>query len=161
MFLTVRYVSLARCVSLSTLIIFLLQNPYYGWRVILYWPDIFWRNRHIRSRDGHLGRRELGDVFQGEWLRIEGSAGLLWQWFCDHMCVWPLVCADLAVWWLAGDYNMFPRGSCVPEGHPIPLPWGHGSSHQQEQQAIGWGVDGRLQRLLLHHITRYATTLPF
>lgn len=65
------------------------------------------------------------------------------------------VSADLAVRWLVGNSNMFARGPCFPEGHPVQLPRRNGPSDQQEQQAPGWSLDGRFQRFLLHHITRY------
>lgn len=65
------------------------------------------------------------------------------------------VSADLAVRWLIGDRNMFARGPCFPEGHPIQFPRWNGPSHQQEQQAPGRSLDGWFQGLLLYHITRY------
>lgn len=68
--------------------------------------------------------------------------------------IW-IVSADLAVWRLVGNCNMFSCGPRFPEGHPIQLPWRNGPSHQQEQQTPGRSLDGWFQRFLLHHITRY------
>ena len=65
-----------------------------------------------------------------------------------------LLASDLAVWGFPGDRHMFPRRSRVPQGHALQLPRGNGSGDQQEQPTAGRGVDGRLQRLLLHHIAR-------
>lgn len=70
------------------------------------------------------------------------------------------VSAGLAVRWLVGNCNMFARGACFPQGHPVQLPWRNGPSHQQKQQAPGWSLDGWFQRFLLYHITRYRAVAP-
>lgn len=59
------------------------------------------------------------------------------------------------MWWILGNYNMLTCGACFPQSHSIQLSWRNRPSYQQEQPTAGWSLDGRIQRLLLYHLTRY------